>query len=1508
MGLKMIKTHGSFDLAKIAGLFMSASMIMAPCFAQDISIGATNKLPNTVSMLPATIQRISVKADTVPVLEYIRGVCRAEIGVIGGALTDSQKIELYKAQAIAAATYLARRTGGATTIVVLNSESFQTYLPRKEFSDSVNFLIDSAVNETNVNNAVFFLGSLAETLYFNATNSGFTTNGEVATNNGYFYNSELRRQITPEKSPDDVDRPGMSQIGAKQLASLGQTGEQILAHYYGAMPPYVKKVRILQDGAEKVLSSWADNLASPASAPSRTQYFSATPLGPGSNTMIQIEFSEEVVSPGAGIQVSIDNQTITGGVRERPRISNGAVSPGEPVERWTFSVSASQLANIADGEHSLQICAAHRFFQALSLDSNPKTMAFKSFAGNALSQYESGCDSTVKFSIIRDLNAHTVNSAAALYDNFKGVSGSAPSTLELNHTISFENNSAGISSARIDGPQGNLWSQTFDPPVPSTSTSLSDLPAGNYTVQSFNSVGAETKTPFKIGDETVSVSTAASAQTYIYPSLTEDGTFYFRLRIDAKSASGLDYAEFISTSGELAVRTDLAGTAAYADFDLPAAGTSVDGLYSPVGPYGVQVADLEGNVKNFSFLLQERRSSIWMSPAGNPALPDTYWAGTYSYRTAALDLTSPELSLMPGAILSNYIKLYGVDAVTLSDEMGFFSNFVQVSEPAVSYADWTQIPEHTIGNAQIYINTWNNPDGSDRVRSLLESAEITVGNTGNPAAGENCHILGSGDYYACVKPISHSPKLLSLMRYSEAEVVFNLTDTNSFQACSYGGVDAAGATYNYCSTVQATMRPYGAPEVRGYGVSILSDGIGAVVARGHGVKVPLNSYGSLVFDDVVTGGTISSRVVNSRAPNGYKTSPDNSVYVVTADAVTTGPGLTFNGLAHLTFKYDAQHLTVPQEAELKLLRVIDPATGKYEILDSTLDTVKKTISADVTGFSEFMVAAPEYADPQVVQGGSVGGAPELEFLAGAPVSLNQYDMSSAAGQAVMDALKSSDKLPLGNVYQVSAATAAFEPSAAIKMRYSAAEALMQGMSEDSLAIYAFSESGDTYKLPYLTLDKDNKVLTARVPSPAYSLYAVLGSSVQAEHIPPSSYPDGIPPESVLTSTGLFVTVSDGVVVSTKTGIVLSGTDPVLPGVETSGYDLTNYLLDPVENTVDISTYSVPIVSTEGTHFLFYFSVDKALNYEFPKGTTIYADGTPPATMLSAGLYESDGRRYIAAGSSITLAAEDPVSNGVASGRLATIYLVGTAVEACPELVQLLANPPQAPPALAGPAGTCTNPLYSEPFTLEEGSTTLSYLSVDKVWNQEREHPDILYADGTAPETSLVINGAALAAGATVNAITGDTFTITAADALSNGVASGLAETYLYVDASPEECAAGTASGGVSGPGSAGSCGNNRYAGPFTLAAGTHTVWYAADDRVGNRSMRQAAVTIIEDLPPVSSAARQEEAAKKAAEFYRRVTDKLKPSDDRPQYKGIYNNSPENRWKNKDFYRPRENRP
>jgi hypothetical protein len=94
---------------------------------------------------------------------------------------------------------------------------------------------------------------------------------------------------------------------------------------------------------------------------------------------------------------------------------------------------------------------------------------------------------------IPELSAININSENALYSNFKGISGTAPSTLERSHTFDFSEPMAGVSAVSIDGPQGNLWTRTFDPPVPSTSTSLSDLPVGNYTATALNAVGEETR-------------------------------------------------------------------------------------------------------------------------------------------------------------------------------------------------------------------------------------------------------------------------------------------------------------------------------------------------------------------------------------------------------------------------------------------------------------------------------------------------------------------------------------------------------------------------------------------------------------------------------------------------------------------------------------------------------------------------------------------------------------------------------------------------------------------------------------------------------------------------------------------------------------------------------------------------------------------------------------------------------------------------------------------------------
>lgn len=78
----------------------------------------------------------------------------------------------------------------------------------------------------------------------------------------------------------------------------------------------------------------------------------------------------------------------------------------------------------------------------------------------------------------------------------RGVSLTAPSTLERAHSFEFSESVSGVSAVSIDGPQGNLWSRTFNPPVFSTATALNDLPVGDYVATALNSVGEETKAPF----------------------------------------------------------------------------------------------------------------------------------------------------------------------------------------------------------------------------------------------------------------------------------------------------------------------------------------------------------------------------------------------------------------------------------------------------------------------------------------------------------------------------------------------------------------------------------------------------------------------------------------------------------------------------------------------------------------------------------------------------------------------------------------------------------------------------------------------------------------------------------------------------------------------------------------------------------------------------------------------------------------------------------------------------
>ncbi len=1027
--------------------------------------------------------------------------------------------------------------------------------------------------------------------------------------------------------------------------------------------------------------------------------------------------------------------------------------------------------------------------------------------------------------IIPPLDAHAVDSVGLLYSGFEGVSAVEPSTLERTHTFTFSEPTAGVSSVTIDGPQGNLVSWNFDPPVPSTYVTLGSLPIGEYQVRSWNAVGALTSTPFNVGELAVEVSTEASRQDYMYSDLLQPGTFQVTIDVLPEAPAGADKVQLVSSTGALVTEQAVStGTADLTAFVPPVSTSSTD--YS--GAYAIRLFDKDGNYVD---------KDITLSGAVNSFSAASLYEPQGEFKTTVYDLTRDfNAAYIPGAVNKNYAP--EVDSnnnpigtvVPLNLQPGLK---LVGTGACQSYPDPSS--DVDLGTAQFALTTWNNADKSDAETQIVESAEFkarwtTPDNYLNIPPDEDCintaTVLPS--YMVCSKlSATTTAKIIPLKRYVQGVTTVNV-GTMYFS----GSVVDPNSVPPTCNTFVPTLDSHEYPGI--YGLALRQTWLtgisaGQNVAAGSNIEIPLGRFGHISFAKVDSGGQITAKLETTRAPNGYAPSSQSLDYSITQDG-----NLVFSGPAHLTLKYDPSNLSGAQESGLKFLRVVDPATGNYEELPASVDTAAKTISADVTSFSKFMVAAPEFSVPQTAQSqNSVNGAPELEFMAGVPVNLNQYDLSGTAGQAALAGLESANKLPVGNVYSITATTDTFEPSGAIKMRYATGAPGMLGVSEDSLAIYAFNGNGDLYQLPYQTLDKDNKVLTARVPSTAYPLYAVLASSQQIENTPPSVYPDGIPPQTTVSFNGPALPATDGTFISSSTTIVLTAADQQVASVVISGVSLTNYILAPDSATVEVSTYTGPFTLPEGAHPMYYMSVDNAGNYEFPQGTTVYVDATPPETQLSASLITVSTfvPNYAVISGSVSLTAADPLVNGVQSGLYGTFYLVDGNFADCPGFAQFLANPTGQQFNFSGPAGACGNPRYSGPFTLSLGTHTVQYFSVDNVANIESLRTyqlSVVSADSTPPEVAILVNNSPISAGTTVQITTQDQMVITATDTAAGGIASGVKSVYYFLDIPMSSCQSEPTFTGPSG-----TCDNPLYTGPFTLSAGTHMVYYSAVDNVGN---------------------------------------------------------------------------
>ncbi|MCK5583767.1 MAG: hypothetical protein KAI33_08255, partial [Elusimicrobiales bacterium] len=213
---------------------------------------------------------------------------------------------------------------------------------------------------------------------------------------------------------------------------------------------------------------------------------------------------------------------------------------------------------------------------------------------------------------------------------------------------------------------------------------------------------------------------------------------------------------------------------------------------------------------------------------------------------------------------------------------------------------------------------------------------------------------------------------------------------------------------------------------------------------------------------------------------------------------------------------------------------------------------------------------------------------------------------------------------------------------------------------------------------------------------------------------------------------------------------------------------------------------------------------------------------PETVIVAKAIYETELGIYLPANKEIILEAED-MSDGTSdvSGVATTYYLINNE-----PTQQCLSTPFDVNAA----AGTCANPIYTAPFTLSEGIHSLYYFSVDYLNNHEIGKSTVVYADGTSPITTIAVGDSEFGAGETAYITETDLITLTAIDPVSNDVASGIDQTLVLINRYPDEACENTPDD-PNAP--QGTCENPEYAAPFTLSAGTHTIYYMSCDNVEN---------------------------------------------------------------------------
>ncbi len=286
--------------------------------------------------------------------------------------------------------------------------------------------------------------------------------------------------------------------------------------------------------------------------------------------------------------------------------------------------------------------------------------------------------------------------------------------------------------------------------------------------------------------------------------------------------------------------------------------------------------------------------------------------------------------------------------------------------------------------------------------------------------------------------------------------------------------------------------------------------------------------------------------------------------------------------------------------------------------------------------------------------------------------------------------------------------------------------------------------------------------------------------------------DTTAPETDLSIVGVKYELGNKTYINIDSKIKLTAQDILSNGI-ISGLQYTEYRTDSGEWI----NYTENFGLSEGIHIIEYRSIDNVENTENIKSFVVYVDDTPPITTLSTSgpKYESGGKTYINTTTVIELTATDPVFEEVASG----VNNIKFSID-----------------------GADYN-IYSDTFTLTEGSHTVQYYSSDNVQNNESIKEKVFHVDETDPVTEIN-TGEPFMQVFNIKIISpGTPLMLTAADPLSENVSSGVD----YIEYRIDPIRKSTTSNGASS-------GNwVTYSEEFQLSDGLHKVDYRATDNVQN---------------------------------------------------------------------------